>query len=174
MAQTAPSEPAGRLAARFRLLTRIVIWITVFATAAVVTRAYLDEPLRRHLERRVNDLLRSSGGFDVVDGRLSFYSDFMVRNGWVDGYVKPFFTDMNVYDTRQDAAKDVGQQVYEALVGGGAAVLQNFREHVATKADLSGPVGKPEASSWQILVGLLRNAVWRALVPGVERQEHRR
>jgi hypothetical protein len=122
----------------------------------------------------LNDLLRSSGGFDVVDGRLSFYSDFMVRNGWVDGYVKPFFTDMNVYDTRQDAAKDVGQQVYEALVGGGAAVLQNFREHVATKADLSGPVGKPEASSWQILVGLLRNAFWRALVPGVERQEHRR
>jgi hypothetical protein len=116
----------------------------------------------------LNDLLRGTGGFDVVDGRFSFYSEFTVRNGRVDGYVKPFFSDMNVYDLKQDAAKDVGQQLYEALVGGGATVLQNFREAVATKAELSGPVENPEASTWQMVIGLLRNAFWRALVPGVD------
>jgi hypothetical protein len=121
----------------------------------------------------LNDLLSGTGGFDVVGGRFSFYSEFTVRNGHVDGYVKPFFSDMNVYDTKQDAGKDAGQQLYEVIVGGGATVLQNFRPHVATKAELSGPVEKPEANTWQIVVGLLRNAFWRALVPGVDRQERR-
>jgi hypothetical protein len=121
----------------------------------------------------LNDLLQGAGGFDVSAGRFSFYSEFTVRNGRVDGYVKPFFRDMNVYDTKQDATKDVGRQLYEALVGAGATVLETFREPVATKVELSGPIEKPEASAWELVVGLLRNAFWRALVPGIDREERR-
>jgi hypothetical protein len=42
---------------------------------------------------------------------------------------------------------------------------------LATRAELSGPVAHPQASTWQIVVGLLRNAFWRALVPGADRQD---
>jgi hypothetical protein len=44
----------------------------------------------------MNDLLRDTGGFDVASAEFSVYSDFTVRNGRIDGYVKPFFTDMDV------------------------------------------------------------------------------
>jgi hypothetical protein len=118
----------------------------------------------------LNDLLRSAGGFDVVGGQFSFYTHFNVRDGRVDGYVKPFFKDMDVYDSKQEAGKSVGQKLYEMLVGGTAAVLQNrLEDQVATRAELSGPVQHPDASTWQIVVGLLRNAFWRALLPGLDR-----
>jgi hypothetical protein len=121
----------------------------------------------------MNDLLRDTGGFDVASGEFSLYSDFTVRNGRIDGYVKPFFKDMDVYDRNQDAGKGVSQRLYETLVGGAATVLEN-RFHgglVATRAELSGSVEHPQASTWQIVAGLLRNAFWQAMVPGVERQE---
>jgi hypothetical protein len=120
----------------------------------------------------LNDLLRSNGGFDVTSGLFSFYADLKVRNGRIDGYVKPFFQNMTVYDSKQDSGKPVGQQVYEALVGGAATVLENrSRDQVATRTDLSGPVENPEASTWQIVFGLIRNAFWRGILPGLDRQE---
>src|SRR5262249_61607102 len=85
----------------------------------------------------MNDLLRAKAGFDVAAGRFSFYSDLKVRNGRVDGYVKPFFQDMNVYDRKQDSGKAIGQQVYEALVGGAVTGLWNRpADPVATPAHL--------------------------------------
>jgi hypothetical protein len=119
----------------------------------------------------LNDLLRSKGGFDVTSGAFSLYSDLKVRNGRIDGYVKPFFQDMDVYDGKQDSGKPIGQQVYEALVGGAATILENRSgDQVATRTDLSGPVENPETSTWQIVVGLLRNAFWSAIRPGLDRQ----
>jgi hypothetical protein len=117
----------------------------------------------------MNELLRARGGFDVVGGQFSFYSELAVRNGRVEGYVKPFFKDLDVYDRAQDAKKPIGQQAYEAMVGVAGSVLENrFRDQVATRADLSGPVESPDAPTWQIVVGLLKNAFWRALLPGLD------
>ncbi len=47
--------------------------------------------------RSMNDLLRTFGNFDVVAGRFTFYSQIGIKNGDISGYVKPIFTDMQVY-----------------------------------------------------------------------------
>lgn len=120
----------------------------------------------------LNDLLRATGGFDVVAGRFSFYSELAVQDGRVDGYVKPFIEGLDVYDRRQDKDKGVGGQAYEALVGAAGTVLENrIDDQVATRADLSGPIEDPNAPSWQVIVGLVRNAFWRALTPGLEQSK---
>jgi hypothetical protein len=117
----------------------------------------------------MNDLLRAKGGFDVVGGLFSFYSEIAVKNGHVEGYVKPFFKDLDVYDRAQDAGKPFGKQAYEMMVGVAGSVLENRSEdQVATRADLSGPVESPGAPTWQIVIGLLKNAFWRALLPGLD------
>src|SRR5262249_14019790 len=132
----------------------------------------LDVGIDRVQLPALNDLLRSRGGFDVTSGLFSFYADLKVRNGRIDGYVKPFFQYMTVYDRKQDSGKPIGRQVYEALVGGAATVLENHSlDQVATRTDLSGPVEDPGASTWQIVLGLLRNAFWQAILPGRDRQE---
>ena len=121
--------------------------------------------------RRLNDLLRAHGGFDVAAGRFAFYSELTVQNGRVNGYVKPLFTDMDVYDAKQDAQKPVLRQLYEGVVGGLATVLEDHgRDAVATKADLSGPVDDPHASTLEIVLHLLQNAFVKAILPGLDRQ----
>lgn len=68
--------------------------------------------------RRMNNLFRAYGNFDVVKGVFSFYADITVRGGKINGYVKPLFRDMRVYDQRQDRDKSLFRKLYECLVGG--------------------------------------------------------
>jgi hypothetical protein len=117
----------------------------------------------------MNDLLRAYGNFDVVGGLFSIYLELQVRNGRIDGYVKPLFKDMDVYDRRQDKDKGLFQKLYEKLVGGVAKILENRpRDEVATVADVFGEVGDPELSVWQLVVRLVQNAFFRAILPGFE------
>ena len=67
-----------------------------------------------------------------------------------EGYVKPLFKDLDIYDAHQDREKDLFQNIYEALVGGASKVLENIpRDEVATKAEVNGRVDDPQASTWQ-------------------------
>jgi hypothetical protein len=119
----------------------------------------------------MNDLLRAYGKFDVVAGQFSFYTELRVKNGRIDGYVKPLFKDMKVYDKRQDQEKSVFRKLYERLVGGVSKLLENReRSEVATKADISGPVSSPNSSTWQVIGRLIENAFIRAILPGFDQE----
>jgi len=97
-----------------------------------------------------------------------------VRDGQVHGYVKPLLSDLDVYDGEQDKDDNPLQKLYEAIVGGASKLLENRpRAEVATKTDLSGPVENPEASTLEVIVGLLRNAFFRAILPGLEKSSSR-
>jgi hypothetical protein len=119
----------------------------------------------------MNDLFRAYGKFDVVAGFFSLYVELTVRQGNVIGYVKPLFQDMDVYDKRQDQDKNLFRQMYEGLVGGIAALLENTPRHeVATKADISGRIENPHANTWEVVVRLIQNAFFRAILPGFEKE----
>lgn len=121
--------------------------------------------------RTMNRLLRAYGNLDVVHGFFSVYTEFRVKNGSVNGYVKPFIRDLNVYDAQQDREKGLFQKIYEGLVGGVSELLENVpREEIATEADISGPIENPQASTWQVLVNLIQHAFFETIFPGFERQ----
>jgi hypothetical protein len=61
--------------------------------------------------------------------------------------------------------------MYEMMVGGVAKILENrSQQEVATKADISGPVGNPETSTWQIVIRLIKNAFFKAILPTFEKE----
>ncbi len=121
--------------------------------------------------RLMNDLLRAYGRFDVQAGVFSFYSELKVKNGTVDGYVKPLFRDMKVYDARQDKEKTFFRKLYEKLVGGVSKLLENReRKEVATKTRVQGPIDSPRTSTLQIILRLVENAFFRAILPGFDAQ----
>ncbi len=123
----------------------------------------------------LNDLFRSYGKFDVAAGVFTFYSELAVSKRRIDGYVKPLFRDLKVYDRRQEAEKSLFRKLYEKIVGGVADLLENQeREEVATRADVSGPVGNPDTSTLQIIGRLIENAFFRAILPGFEEEAGRR
>jgi hypothetical protein len=49
-------------------------------------------------------------------------------------------------------------------------VLENHsRDQVATRIDLSGPVDDPQASTLEIVLHLIENAFFKAILPGLDR-----
>jgi hypothetical protein len=121
--------------------------------------------------RKMNDLFRAYGNFDVVAGIFSFYSEIKVNQGKIDGYVKPLFRDMDVYDERQDREKNVFRKMYEGLVGGLSSLLTNRpREEVATQTSISGDIESPQTSTWETVLRLVQNAFFKAILPGFEKE----
>jgi hypothetical protein len=118
--------------------------------------------------RSMNALFDAYGDFDVVGGRFAFFSELYIFNRGIDGYIKPLFADVDVYDTRQDRRDPLGQKIYESVVGGLAGLLENREDQTATRASVSGRADAPQLSVWEIALNLIRNAFFRAIVPGLE------
>ncbi len=119
----------------------------------------------------INGFLRAYGKFDAAQGTFSVYSEVKVHNGRIDGYLKPLFKDVKIYDPQQDKKKPVLKKLYEKIVGGVSHLLENRpRDQVATVADLSGTVSDPDTSTWEIIVRLVSNAFVKAILPGFERE----
>jgi hypothetical protein len=121
--------------------------------------------------RAMNDILRAHAKVDVASGVLSVYSEIVVKNARVKGYVKPLFKDLDVYDKEQDEDKKLGAKLKEKAADVVAKVFKNRkRDEVATIGKLEGPLENPKANTWEVLVNLVRNAFFQAILPGFERQ----
>ena len=115
----------------------------------------------------MNDLLRAYANLDVTEGMFSFYSEVRVADGRIDGYVKPLFHEVEVYDAEQDREEGFFQKLWERIAEGLAEILENPpREDVATVADIAGPVSNPDASNLQVVLNLIENAFFDAILPG--------
>ncbi len=133
----------------------------------------LDVRVRDTDMRKLNQLLRAYGGIDVARGSFSLFSEVTIRNGRIDGYVKPLFSDLDVY-SKEDRHDGVLKQVYEGIAGGVAGLLKNrSSEEVATKTDLTGPVEQPNTSTFQVVVRLIQNAFFKSILPGLDREAQR-
>ena len=121
--------------------------------------------------RTMNDMLRAYGKFDVSAGNFSLYSELRVKNHRIEGYVKPLFSGLDVYNPEQDRNKSFGRRMYERAVEGVSKLLKNFpRREVATVATIEGPVGDTKANTVQVIVKLIQNAFFKAILPGFEQQ----
>jgi hypothetical protein len=120
----------------------------------------------------MNNLLRAhGGGIDMASGVFSVFSEMKVKNGAVDGYLKPLFKDVKAYDPSQDKDKGLLKKIYEKTVNAASKILKNTpRGEVAAKVDVSGPVENPRANTWELVVTLIENAFFDAVLPGFERQ----
>ena len=120
--------------------------------------------------KTMNRLFLATGNFDVNAGHFSLYTEISVRDGVVDGYVKPLFREVDVYDVRQDKKKNIFRQLYEGILGGLSWLLENRpRDQVATSTRISGRLSNPETSTLDVVVGLIQNAFFQAILPGLER-----
>jgi hypothetical protein len=118
----------------------------------------------------MNDLLRSLGRFDVAAGKVSVYSQVAIKDGNIDGYVKPMFAGLQVYDYQKDKGTGVLHQAKELAIGGASHLFKNrSTEKVATDVDLKGKLTSPDIDTWQALGQILRNAFIEAIIPGFDR-----
>jgi hypothetical protein len=118
----------------------------------------------------MNDLLRAYGGFDVAAGQLSVFSQVAVKDGNMDGYIKPMFANLEVYDYQKDKNTGFLHQAKELVIGGAFHLFKNrSTEKVAADIDLKGKLTRPDIDTWQAVGQVLRNAFIEAIIPGFDR-----
>jgi hypothetical protein len=102
---------------------------------------------------------------------MSVYSEMTVRRANMTGYVKPLFSNVEVYDAQKDINKPILHQVYELAVGAAAKLVKNSStQKVATEVNISGKLSNPNVSTWQAIVQFVENGFVEAILPGFDRQ----
>jgi hypothetical protein len=119
----------------------------------------------------LNPLLRAYGRFDVARGLFTLYTQLNVKDAQITGFVKPMFSNLQVYSRDKDKNKGVLQQAKELLIGGAAHILKNSgTQQVATQVNIAGTLKDPNVSTWQAFVEVIRNAFIQAILPGFDRE----
>jgi hypothetical protein len=117
----------------------------------------------------LNDMLRAYEHLAVKAGTFSLYSQITVKNRYLRGYVKPIFHEVEVADVPKGSRQPFGAKLKQKVIGVLAHLLENHKtDQVATRADISGPLGAVRSNTGEILANLLRNAFYQAIRPGLE------
>jgi hypothetical protein len=121
--------------------------------------------------RTMNDIFRAYGNFDVSAGTFSLFSEVRVKNVEIDGYIKPLFHEVEVFDGRDEEEKNVFRKMYESLVEGIASLLTHQPEdRIAGQTEISGKIEDPDVDTWFLVLTILRNAFLQSILPGFEHE----
>lgn len=115
----------------------------------------------------VRHFLRSAAKIDVSSGTFDVYVEVEATGGAYNGYVKPFFRDLEfepVKDPNQNPVKRVAGEVVDAVTD----LLKNEDEKVATRAPFQGNFADNKVDVWTTVENLLRNAFVQSLTEGLE------
>ena len=116
----------------------------------------------------LNELLEAYGNFNVKRGTFEVFAEIAGSEGTFDGYVKPFFQDLNVFELEQDSDNPI-ELVWEAIVAGAVKIFKNHPEdQIATKIPVSGTFEKTDVEVWTTVVNVLRNAFIEAFKTRVD------
>lgn len=116
---------------------------------------------------KLNALAEAYGSLDFERGWFDLVIELDVKEGTLDGYVKPLFRQLRVLSVPKDLKEDNPLQVFwEAVVGVTSGVLTNqSREQFGTVIPFTGSVTGPEADVLAVVGNVLRNAFIRAYLP---------
>jgi hypothetical protein len=122
----------------------------------------------------MSKIFQAYGKFDIKGGNFSFYSEMMVRNNRVQGYVKPIFKNMEVTDVRTPTPKSLFRKFYVRAVKVVTKVLKKQAARASGDRDryFRSPGRSPHKPGAD-LVNLIRNAFIKAVLPGFEREVSR-
>ena len=116
----------------------------------------------------LNELLEAYGNFNVKRGTFEVFAEVAGSEGTFDGYVKPFFEDLDVFELDRDAKNPV-KLAWQALVAGAIKIFKNHpRDQLATKIPVSGTFEKTDVEIWTTVVNVLRNAFVEAFKARVD------
>lgn len=115
----------------------------------------------------VRHFLRTAAKVDVTAGTFEVYIEVEATGGAYQGYVKPFFQDLEfepVKDPSVSPVKRLAAEVADAVT----SVLKNEDEKVATRAPFQGNFADNKVDVWTTVENLLRNAFVQSLREGLD------
>jgi hypothetical protein len=117
----------------------------------------------------LNAFLAKYGSVYAKSGELAFYTEMVSAKGNFNGYVKPFFQNLQFEPMPKD--RNGLAAIWAAIVNGMKDLLENKDDAVATKIPISGHYSDPDIDFWSAAFGLIRNAYLQALAQGFDHPE---
>ncbi len=116
----------------------------------------------------LNDFFEAYFRVDAEQGEFSLYSEFVVKDGNLEGYVQPVILNLSVLDL-DDEDHDVFSAAWEVIVEGVTYIFRNQEEdQLATRIPMSGEIDDPEVGVFTTIWNIFRNAFIEAFEQSVE------
>jgi hypothetical protein len=120
----------------------------------------------------LNESMRAIANVDVSRGTFRMAAEMAGKDGGFQGYVKPFFEDLD-FNNLDDKNKKVLTRIWENVVQGLAWLVKNkARDQVGTRIPFQGRFGDPQVGLWATISNLFRHGFIRAFNPTVEGSVH--
>lgn len=118
----------------------------------------------------LNDFMRAYGNFDVHSGTFQLYTEIAAAEGRFEGYAKPFFQNLDIFDWDQERKKNILEKFWEAIVAGVGVLFKNQpKDQLATRIPISGDFENTDIDVWATIGGILKNAFVKSLLPKIDR-----
>ncbi len=120
----------------------------------------------------LNESLRAYANVDVGRGTFRLVGEMAAHNGGFQGYVKPFFEDLDFHNL-EDKDKGLGSRIWERIVAAAAWVVKDKeRDQVATRIPFEGKFGDAKVGLFATFTNLFRHGFVRAFNPILEGSVH--
>lgn len=107
---------------------------------------------------KLNTLAREYANLDFERGTVSIYSEMVMLDKKLNGYLKPLTKGMKIFKLNEHEGRSVGKFFTELVAQAGTAVLKNQKhDQVATRIPLNGTIDDVETAVWPTIFGVLRN-----------------
>ncbi len=114
----------------------------------------------------MNDYTKAYAAIDVESGNLNVYSELVVKDRRVSGYVKPLATDIHIIDLQGTNPIKLAWETVAAVI---VTLFTNQRkDQFATRAELTGDLSNIETNTWSVIAGIIKNAFLEALDKGFD------
>jgi uncharacterized protein DUF748 len=117
---------------------------------------------------KLNDLSHTYGRFEFKRGWFDLVVAAKAEQGQIDGYVKPLFRNLQLFDPSQDLKTDEDplQFFWQAVLGAVVQVFKNPpRDQFGTSISFTGDLTQPDTDFLSAVGNVLRNAFIRAYLP---------
>lgn len=127
----------------------------------------LDGKLEGADLKAFNDFSSAYAGIIFKEGSMDLYSEFVVKDGQVSGYVKPIVRNLSVDKVPEDGNPFV--VIWSTLAAIVLEILENQpRDQFASKVPLSGSLDSIQTQFWPALGAVFRNAFVQAFEKGTD------
>jgi hypothetical protein len=116
---------------------------------------------------KVNPWLREYIKADAEAGDFELFMEIAAAEGKFKGYAKPIMQNVNM--TSSEEKDGALRKLWEGVLDFAANVLENKKEdQVAARASFTGTIENPEASIWETIASVVRNAFVSAFARSLE------
>jgi hypothetical protein len=116
----------------------------------------------------LNESLRAYAHVDVGRGTFRLVAEMAGRDGGFQGYVKPFFEDVDFHNL-EDKDQKIRSRIWEHVVAGAAWLVKDkARDQVGTRIPFEGKFGDAKVGLLATFTNLFRHGFIRAFNPIVE------